>query len=425
MMKITEVKKQLEANKFDGLLKELYIDDDLVTKQKSRYLDLLNNFKLNFPAEEVSIYSAPGRTEVGGNHTDHQHGRVLAAAVNMDTVAIVSLNNSNIINLISEGFEISPIDLSVLDKQESEVGKSEAIIRGICSRISELNFKIGGFDAYINSEVIEGAGLSSSAAFETLIGTILSHEFNDGSISPVDIAKIGQFAENNFFDKPCGLMDQTASSVGGFITIDFNDVAKPIVEKLDFDFAKTNHSLCIVDTKGSHADLTDEYSAIPLEMKNVAKYFGKDYLREVDPVEFYQNIADLRTKVSDRSIIRAHHFFDENNRVTLQVSALRENDFNNFKSLIKDSGNSSFKYLQNVYTNIVNEQAISLALAISENVLKKQGVSRVHGGGFAGTIQAFVPDNLLKEYIKAMNDIFGENSCHVLSIRNHGGYKLV
>lgn len=426
MENLYTVIERIEDGFFDKKFQELYVDKAVSERQKERYTNLLNQYHEEFVIDDVSIYSAPGRTEVGGNHTDHQHGRVLATAVNMDTVAIVSKREDNIVHIISEGFTIEKVDISNLEVNKKEAGTSEALIRGVCARIKELGFEVGGFSAYMSSEVLEGAGLSSSAAFEVLIGTIISGEYNDNAIDAVEIAKIGQYSENNYFMKPCGLMDQMASSVGGFITIDFKEPEKPVVEKINYDFDSSKHSLCIVDTKGSHADLTDDYASIPTEMKKVANYFGKDYLREVDINEFYSDIKSLRELCGDRSVLRAYHFFNENERVVNQVNALNSKDFDRFKELVKDSGNSSFKYLQNVYTpKDVEEQNLAIALAISEKTLADKGVCRVHGGGFAGTIQAYVPNELLSEYKEAMEKVFGEHSCHVLKVRPYGGYQFI
>lgn len=426
MTNINEVKNKIVSKEIDGELLKLYCDNDKIELQRQRYLSLIDKFSQNFKQTEISIYSSPGRTEVAGNHTDHQHGRVIAASVNIDTLAIVSKRDDSIVHIVSEGFKISQIDLNDLAIKEEEIGKSEALIRGIVAGIKDLGYKIGGFDAYINSEVIEGAGLSSSASFEVLIGTIISGEYNQNEISPIEIAKIGQYSENVYFKKPCGLMDQMACSVGGFITIDFINPQSPIIEQIEFDFDKTNHSLCIVDTKGSHSDLTKEYSAIPKEMKKVSNYFGKEYLREVNVDDFYQNIKKLRKNCSDRAIIRACHFFDENNRVIKQVNYLKTEKFDDFKNSVKDSGNSSFKYLQNVYAfSEDNQQNISLALAVSEKALGNKGVARVHGGGFAGTIQAYLPNELQANYKEILESVFGKDSCHILKIRSVGGYKVI
>lgn len=427
----TQTAKELRTIIAQGGLLEtlqyLYVDPAKVALQKDRYVHAIDQFiSLYGEDREVEIYSAPGRTEVGGNHTDHQHGRVLAASVNLDTIAIVAKNNSTMVTITSEGFHIKPVDISDLTMQQSEAGTSEGLIRGVCARISDLNFQVGGFDAYMTSNVLEGAGLSSSAAFEVLLGTIISHAFNENAIDAVEIAKIGQYSENNYFLKPCGLMDQTASSVGGFVTIDFKDPSEPIVEKIDFDFDSYHHSLCIVDTKGSHADLTNDYADIPSEMKQVANFFHEGFLRDVAFTDFLANVADIRSACSDRCVLRAYHFFEEDARVVKEVAALKALDFEAFKALVIASGNSSYKFLQNVYSpSHAEEQNISIALAISEHLLDGKGASRVHGGGFAGTIQAFVPEELLETYQQGMEAIFGEGSCHVLKIRPCGGVKVI
>ncbi|MGX8850364.1 galactokinase [Amedibacillus sp. YH-ame10] len=426
-MNVKDLRAKIERGELNERLQYLYVDSALVETQKKRYIEAIDNFTSLYGEDrDVEIYSAPGRSEVGGNHTDHQHGRVLAASVNLDTIAIVSKSDTNTVSVTSQGFHISPIDISNLQMQQEEVGKSEGLIRGVCARIAELGFQVGGFDAYLTSNVLEGAGLSSSAAFEVLLGTILSGLYNEEKIDAVEIAKIGQYAENHYFLKPCGLMDQTASSVGGFVTIDFKDTTNPIVEKIDFDFDAYKHSLCIVDTKGSHADLTSDYADIPSEMKKVANYFGKDVLRDVSYEEFSKHVAEVRKACSDRCVLRAFHFFEEDQRVVQEVKALREFDFEAFKKLVIASGNSSFKFLQNVYSlQIVSEQNISVALAASEQVLNGAGASRVHGGGFAGTIQAFVPEELLCAYKEQMEAIFGEGSCYILKIRPCGGVKVI
>ena len=318
------------------------------------------------------------------------------------------------------------VSLADLLPKKEEEGTSAGLIRGVAARLKEEGYEIGGFEAYVTSDVLNGAGMSSSAAFEVLIGNILCGLYNEGKISPVLIAQAGQYAENVFFGKPCGLMDQMASSVGNLIFIDFADVKNPVIKKVNVNFEDFNHSLCIVDTKGSHADLTDEYAAIPEEMKRVAAYFGKEILKQVDKNEFYTNIPEIRKVAGDRAVLRAMHWFEETDRVIDQVNALEEENFEEFKKLIKSSGDSSFKYLQNVYTNRdVQNQAVSIALAVSENVLGNHGVCRVHGGGFAGTIQAFVKNDFVEEYRKALDAVFGEGSCHVLKVRKYGGMKVI
>ena len=425
-MKASLLKEEFKTNKYDEMLEDLYEDAGLVDYQKDRYAFAINKFIELYGDENVSIYSAAGRSEISGNHTDHQHGRVLAGSINLDAIGVVA-RQDNVINVVSDSFNIAPIHLNDLEKKDEEEGTSEALIRGVVSKLKELGYNIGGFKAFITSDVLVGAGLSSSAAFETIIGTIIDGLYNDMSIDMVTIAKVGQYAENVYFGKPCGLMDQCACAVGGLISIDFKDTEHPVVKHVDVDFSKYDHSLCIVDTKGSHADLTDAYGAIPTEMKDVAHYFGKEFLREVDEKEFFDHLADVRAAVkNDREILRAIHFFKENARVPQIVEALNNDDFDLFKKLIKESGNSSYKYLQNVYADFdYKHQAVSAGLALSEIVLGNHGVSRVHGGGFAGTIQAFVENDFVPEYKKEIEKLFGEGSCHVLKVRKLGGCKVV
>lgn len=425
-MKTSELKEKVSQGNYDELLKDLYADESLLDYQKKRYASALDQYKSLYGDEEVSVYSAAGRSEISGNHTDHQHGCVLAGSINLDAIGVVS-KQENVIKVVSDSFDIQPIDINDLEKKDSEVATSEALIRGVVYKLKELGYKVGGFKAFITSDVLMGAGLSSSAAFETMIGTIIDGLYNDMSIDMVTIAKVGQYAENVYFGKPCGLMDQCACAVGGLISIDFRDTQNPFVNPVDCDFSTFNHSLCIVDTKGSHADLTDAYGAVPTEMKEVAHYFGKEVLREVDENEFYENIAKLREGLgNDRAILRAIHFFNENKRVQEIVDYLNQGDFNGFKSLIQASGNSSYKYLQNVYADFdYKNQAISLGLAMSEMILKDHGVCRVHGGGFAGTIQAFVENGYVNTYKEKIEEVFGKDSCHVLKVRNLGGCKVI
>jgi len=421
-----EVRAALRNGGLDGTLKTVYADAGEVERQKERMGGLMDRFAALFGGErEVALFRAPGRTEVGGNHTDHNHGRVLAAGINLDAVAVASKNNDNIVRVKSDGHDMNVVDLSSLEPQSAERGRSSALVRGVCAGFKKRGYTVGGFDAATNSEVLSGSGLSSSAAFEVLVGTIMNHLYNGGQISGVEIAQIAQYAENEFFGKPCGLMDQTASAVGGFITIDFKDPKSPVIEKLDFDFAASGHSLCIVDTGGSHADLTDEYGAIKQEMSAVAKVFGKEVLRDVPEAEFIENLAEVRAKVSDRAVIRAIHFYGDNARVLDEVAALKCGDFERFKSLIIESGRSSYMYNQNIYAcKSPDDQPVSLALAMSERLLQGRGAWRVHGGGFAGTIQAFVPDALLGEYKACMEGVFGAGSCKALKVSPVGGARI-
>ena len=421
------MKALLEEKKLDDGFSKVYLPAQY-DEQYERFLDVLSDFGEYFDKNgerEVSLFSAPGRTEVCGNHTDHNHGRVLAAGISLDAIAVASKNDTGIVSIKSKGYPMDVISCDALDVDENNFGKSSELIRGILSRFKQLGYHIGGFDATTASKVLSGSGLSSSAAFEVLVCTILNHLYNDGKIDPVTIAQISQYAENVYFGKPCGLLDQMACSVGGFVTIDFNDPSKPIIKKVDFDFASCGHSLCIVDTKGDHSDLTDEYAAVRAEMEAVAAFFGKKVLRELDKKTVIENAAEIRAAVNDRAVLRAIHFFNDDERVVKEVEALENGNFELFKKLTIESGLSSYLYNQNVYAcGFPLSQPLSLALAVSEEILKGKGAWRVHGGGFAGTIQAFVPDELLDEYKNTMNSIFGADACYVLSIRPMGGAKL-
>lgn len=426
-MNLFEVKEALKGRKLDDSFSAVYTKEQYAL-QYERFLEVVKEFEAIFSADskEISLFSAPGRSEVGGNHTDHNHGKVLAASISLDVVAAASKNNDNIIRIKSAGFPQDNVDLSNLEPSEAEFGKSSALIRGIAARFKQLGYNIGGFDAATASMVLSGSGLSSSAAFEILVCTMLNHLYNDGKIDCVELAKISQFAENKFFGKPCGLLDQMACSVGGFVTIDFEDLSSPKVKKVDFDFEKCGHSLCIVDTKGDHSDLTDDYAAVRGEMESVAEFFGKNVLRQCTKEDVIKNAAAIASKLGSRAVLRALHFYGENDKVDKEVAALESGDFEAFKALIIESGLSSYLYNQNVYTpKDPKNQPLSLALAISETVLKGKGAWRVHGGGFAGTIQAFVPNDMLDEYKQAMNAVFGDDATYVLSIRPQGGVKLV
>jgi len=426
MREIQLLINELKQSVHDELLKDIYVDPTMLEYQKNRYIKALDHFKQLFGEAQVEIYSAPGRSEIGGNHTDHQHGNVLAAAVNVDAIAVVSPNEEAKIRVLSEGYEMITIDLNDLEMKEGEAETTAALIRGVVFGLQEKGFGAKGFSAYVTSDVLGGAGLSSSASFEVLIGTIISGLFHNMEIDPVEIAKVSQYAENVYFKKPSGLMDQMASSVGGLIHIDFKEVDKPLIKKVETDFASYQHSLCITDTKGSHADLTDDYAAIPKEMRMVAEMFDKQFLREVGKDDFYNNITKARAHAGDRPVLRAMHFFEDNERVLQQVDALSRGRFEEFLVLIRSSGSSSFQYLQNVYSNHdIQNQAVSIGLAVSERILKEKGAYRVHGGGFAGTIQAFVPDCFVEEYKEEMARVFGEGSCSVLKVRPYGGMKVL
>ena len=426
MRQINQIVEEMKAGACRELLRDIYVDEGVIGYQEERYVRALGEYVKIFGEQEVEIYSAPGRSEVGGNHTDHQHGMVLATSINLDAIAIVNKNEDSSVNIYSDGYGMIELCADELEKRPEEENTSAGLIRGVLAGLSERGYKVGGFNSYVTSDVLNGAGMSSSAAFETIIGTIISGLYNDMVISMVEIAQVGQYAENVYFGKPCGLMDQTACAVGGLIHIDFADPAKPIVEKVNVDFEEHKYSLCIVDTKGSHHDLTEDYAKIPEEMKLVAEFFGKEFLREVPKADFYANIAALREKTGDRPVLRALHFFEDNDRVADQVNALNNGDFEGFLKMIKQSGDSSFKYLQNIYTNKdVQNQSMSIALAVSEMTLKDHGVCRVHGGGFAGTIQAFVQNDFVETYRAALDAVFGEGACHVLKVRKYGGMKVM
>lgn len=375
--------------------------------------------------EKQYVLSAPGRTEICGNHTDHQHGCVLAAAVDLETVATVQVNESNLIEIQSEGYPLVTVDLNDLTVREEEKNSTAALIRGVASAFVQRGAKLSGFRAEVRSTVLPGSGLSSSAAFEVLIGTILNELFFEKKLTAIEIAQIGQYAENVYFGKPCGLMDQMASSVGGMVYIDFEDPENPNVQKIDVDLATFGYGLCIIDTGADHADLTDEYAAIPGELAELCQCFDKKYLREIPKAEFVQKIPEIRGKVTDRAILRAFHIYRENDRVRQLVEALRWDDIEAFLDLIKESGRSSWMYLQNITpAGAVQHQEVAVALALCETYLKGQGAFRVHGGGFAGTVQAFVPLDMLDSFKASIEEVLGENSCHVLNIRQQGGIRV-
>ena len=392
----------------------------VLTAQRKAALDA--GFEGAFGCKPERYFSAPGRTELSGNHTDHQRGRVLAGAVDLDMQAAVRPNGTGTVRVLSQGYPMSIVELSRLEPVAEEINTTPALIRGVAARFVELGCQVGGFDAYMESTVLPGSGLSSSAAFEVLMGTIINHLFFDGRISPPEIAMIGQYAENVFFGKPCGLMDQTASSVGGMVTIDFADKAHPVIEPVDFDFASCGHALCIIDSRASHADLTDEYAAITRELGKICAHFGKEVLRQIPEAEFFKAIPTLRQTCGDRAVLRAIHFYEENERVPRQVAALRAGDFDTYLKLMKESGYSSFMYLQNVVpAGYKEKQDMAIALALCERYLGGRGGHRVHGGGFAGTVQAFVPFDILEDFRAGIDSVLGEGACHVLSIRPQGG----
>ena len=424
-MNIKETKEAILNGNMDARLSRLYGAAQL-EYARTRYAELTDLFADKFTdADNVRFFSAPGRTEVCGNHTDHNHGKVMAAAIDLDAVACAAKTDGNVIRVYSKGYPGDIVDLNVLTPQEKEREKSASLVRGVAARFKELGYNVGGFDAVTVNNVLKGSGMSSSASFEVLVGVALSYLYNDGKVSAVEIAQIAQYAENVFFGKPCGLMDQMACSVGGFVKIDFGDPDKPVIDPVNFDFASCGHSLCILDTRADHADLTFEYAAIRQEMEAVAGFFGKSCLRDTDEADVMNNLAALREKLGERPIMRAMHFYDDNRRVDAEAEALGRGDFETFKALTVDSGRSSYMYNQNVFASSAPQsQPVALALALSERILKGRGAWRVHGGGFAGTIQAFVPDDLLDEYKTKTEALFGEGSCYVLAIRPVGGCEV-
>lgn len=426
-MRPSEIITKIQGGEFDSALKAVYVNDNAVELQKPRYIKTLQTFvELYGDDRDVMLLSAPGRTEICGNHTDHNNGKVLAASINLDAIAVAAKNDDNIINEKSEGHSANQVDLSDLAPDEALYGKSAAMIKGVAAGLKKYGYEIGGFDACTTSDVMGGSGLSSSAAFEVLLGTVISHLYNDGNIDAVTVAKSAQYSENVFFGKPSGLLDQMASSVGTFVTIDFESTENPVIKKVDYDFAKSGYSLCIVDTHGNHSDLTDDYAAVRGEMESVAQAMGKSVLREIPADEFFNAVPELVGKVNDRALLRATHFYNENIRVEKAIAALEGNDFDAFKQVITESGFSSFLYNQNVFTpNTPTEQKLSLALCLSQQLLEGKGAWRVHGGGFAGTIQAFVPDDCLEQYKNTMDAVFGDGSCHILIIRPVGGARVI
>lgn len=424
MKKQSILAAELEEGALDARLTAIYgCKKTELPQKRERLLALMDTFEKNYGADrEVGLYSTPGRTEMGGNHTDHQHGRVLAAAIDLDVIACASKSDSMTVRVLSEGYPEIVIDLSVCQPQKEEEGTTAALIRGVAAKIREIGYPVAGFDACVTSEVLSGSGLSSSAAFEVLIGVIVNDMFCEGTLTQVQLAQIGQYAENVFFGKPCGLMDQLASAVGGIVSIDFADPAEPIVNRLDYDLSASGHALCIIDSGADHADLTDEYAAIPNEMKQVAAFFGKQFLREVEFEEFWANIAKIRKQTGDRAVLRAIHFYTDNLLALKQAQALEKEDFYGFLALVQFSGKSSAEYLQNLYCASQPEaQAVVLTIAAACRLLEGKGAVRVHGGGFAGTVQAYVPFDLIEKFRAGMEMILGEGCCHFLTVRPGGG----
>ena len=425
-MEQSTLETRLLSGRLDGELTCLYGAEHLEAA-RSRCAAVLSGFAKTFECLPEALFSAPGRTELGGNHTDHQHGRVLAAAVNLDILAAAAPNQSGMIRVQSEGYPLIVVDLKELTPKQAEENTSAALIRGVAARMAALGCPLqdAGLDAYVVSNVPGGSGLSSSAAFEVLIGTMLSELFWNGKSSAVEIAQIGQYAENVFFGKPCGLMDQTASSVGGVVAIDFADTAHPAVESISLDLHAQGYALCILDSGAGHADLTGEYAAITDELRAVSHHFGKEVLREVPEADFLRELPALRKEAGDRGVLRAFHFYAENQRPADEAQALRDGDFDRFLELVRASGRSSAQYLQNVVpTGQTEHQELMVTIALSERILAGRGAVRVHGGGFGGTAQAFVPLDLLEEFKTRTEEVLGAGSCHVLSIRPVGGTRI-
>ena len=426
-MNIFEFVNCISGGNADETLRQLYGATGMnILKQRARFISAAENFSRAFPeCADIRVFSAPGRAEIGGNHTDHQHGCVLAVAVSADTLGIVSLNGKDTIRIISSGYQDIEISIDDLDVKSSEEGTSAALVRGVVSGFVSRGAEVGGFDAYITSDIVPGGGLSSSAAFEVLIGTIIDYCFNEGSVGAEETARIGSFAENVYFGKKSGLMDQTISATGGFVHIDFADPEQPEITPVDFDFSRIGYSLCMTDTKGSHSDLTGDYSAIFDDMKLVAECLDCEFLRDADEEAFYAQMPELMKKCTDRQLLRAAHFFNENRRVTLEMEALTSGDTEEFFRLVNESGDSSAMLLQNLYSDRTPyEQKLSLAIMLTKRFLDGNGAVRVHGGGFAGSVIAFVPNYLAGEYESEMERIFGANCCCVLAVRKSGACEI-
>ena len=425
-MNYQELKLAIENGKIDESLKTIKCVDD-VTFEKGRYLNVLETAFKEYGDGDYHFVSSPGRTEIGGNHTDHQHGRVVAASLDMDDLAAFKASDDNKCTFYDPKFRKIEIDISDLSKREDELNSGEGIIRGICNRLVELGYKVGGFKAYCDSEVLNGSGISSSACFEVLVVEILNALYNNEKISPVERALISQYAENVYYGKPCGLLDQLAISVGGFVTVDFKDPSNPVIENFDFNFSDYGYELVLVNTKGDHADLSDEYAAVTREIKAVANFMGHDVLRDCDPKYFFEHMKDIREATkNDRGVLRSYHFFKEDERAELQKQAIKNKDIDSLLKLMNESGRSSFMYLQNVYpASIPNGQPISIGLALTADVLKDKGAYRVHGGGFGGTIQAIVPKDMLNEYKEAVSKVFGEDAYLSLKVRPFGTKTII
>lgn len=430
-MNIKELKSAILDGSYNKAFFELYGTDCDIEAVKARYLSCAEGFENTYGDKtygNVRLFSVAGRSEISGNHTDHNHGKVLAGSISLDIISVAATNNDGVVAVKSEGFPEDVVSLSDVEKvRDGEKYKASAIIRGMCDGFKKNGYNIGGYYAYTTSNVLKGSGLSSSAAFEDMVGNMLSHFYNEGKIDNVEIAKIAQYSENVHFGKPCGLMDQVTCAVGGFVAIDFKDPKNPIVEKLPFDLDKYGLNLCIVNTGGNHADLNEDYASVPGDMKKAAHFLGVEFLRDSSKEELLSKAKEIREKLGDKCLMRALHFFNENERVTVQKNALASGDLDTFLCGVKESGISSFTMLQNVYTvKNVDEQGLSLALALASEVLGncEKAAWRVHGGGFAGTIQSFVPLEKVDEYKNTLESVFGEGSVYVLKVRRYGAVCL-
>ena len=423
--------RSLRNGEHDNALKKMYALDgeqESLDRARKRAVHVVEEFQKQFapaPDVDVALFSGPGRTEIGGNHTDHQHGRVLCGSVDLDMLACAAPNGLDMIRICSEGYPVVNVALNQLFPREEERNTSAALVRGVAAKMVDLGYTLFGFDAYVTSDVLSGSGLSSSAAYEILVGNILNH-YCGGALDAVEIAKVGQYAENIYFGKPCGLMDQMGASVGGAISIDFNDPTAPVVRKVEYDFSKCGHALCIVDTGSCHADLTDDYAEITREMGAVASYFGKQVLRDIPEADFFAAIPSLRVCCGDRAVLRAIHYYEDDRRAVAEADALANGDFEQFLALVNESGISSATNLQNIWSvDSPKQQAVTLALALGKKLLNGTGAIRVHGGGFAGTIQAFVPNDKLAAFKTGMETVLGPRKCHVLHIRPQGGCLVI
>ena len=422
-MELNTLKDQLVGGALDDQIRRVYAAEPAeLPSARTRLASLVDRFQADFGGKEAGLFSAPGRTEMGGNHTDHQRGHVLAGSVNLDMAACAGRNGLRIIRVLSDGYPQLELDSAELDPIPAEKGTSAALVRGVCRAMRDRGYVIEGWDACITSNVPGGSGLSSSAAYEILVGTIVNHLFCNDELTPVELAQIGQYAENVFFGKPSGLMDQMASSLGNVVHIDFADPAHPVVQPVNFDMAASGHVLCIVDSGADHADLTDEYAAVTDEMRAVAQHFGQQYLSEVPAADFWGDLRGVRASAGDRAVLRAAHFFDDNARVPLQAAALAEGRFADFLELVSASGVSSAMQLQNLFsTSQPQQQAVGVSLALAAHLLGGRGAVRVHGGGFAGTIQAYVPTEMAEEFRAGMNRVLGAGRCWIVRIRPAGG----